>query len=65
MLDNRACTPPPPPFQLGRRGGKNFTKVFVGGGGVRNVYFVRGRAGGNFVWGEGGSRNFEIEIKTA
>ena len=45
MLDNRACTPPPPPFQLGRRGGKNFTKVFVGGGGSEMfILFGGGRA---------------------
>ena len=42
MLDNRACTPPPPPFQLGRRGGKNFTKVFVGGGRASEMFILFG-----------------------
>ena len=37
-------------------GGKNFRKVFAGGG-VKNIYFG---GMGYIVWGGGGSHNFEI-----
>ena len=47
-----------PPSSLGEREVKNFRKVFAGGRvGVRNFNF-----GGE---GGGGSRNFEVKIKTA
>ena len=47
------------------RGAKNFRNVFTGGGGViRNFNLLLG-GGGNFVGRMGGSRNFEVNIKTA
>ena len=60
--------PLPPPSAWGG-GGRNFRKVFAGGG-IRNFYFgvglycwvVVGGGGGNFV---GGSSNFEVKNKIA